>query len=261
MRTEEKSLLPRNMAYSLIFSAAAVMVFGSAFHAKAGWLDKGFDLLRGGETEKTVTTRNMLPAADITEGLKEALRVGTETVVNQLGVTDGFNRDANVHIPLPESLRSVKTALEKVGMSSLLDDLELRLNRAAEAATPKAKKLFWEAVAKMTFEDAQKIYNGPDDAATGYFREKLSLPLKNEMYPVIESSLSEVGAIQAFDNVMGQYRSLPFVPDVKADLAGYVSEKGLDGIFHYLAKEEAAIRKDPVKQTTNLLKRVFGGQK
>ena len=57
---------------------------------------------------------------------------------------------------------------------------------------------------------------------------------------------------------MGAYSSLPFVPDVKANLTDYVIEKGMDGIFYYVAKEEAAIRRDPAKQTTDLLKRVFG---
>jgi len=37
-----------------------------------------------------------------------------------------------------------------------------------------------------------------------------------------------------------------------------VVAKGLDGIFHYLAQEEAAIRTDPGARTTDLLKRVFG---
>jgi hypothetical protein len=57
---------------------------------------------------------------------------------------------------------------------------------------------------------------------------------------------------------MGQYQSLPFVPDVKADLTDHVIEKGMEGIFHYIAQEEAAIRRDPAKRTTDLLKRVFG---
>jgi hypothetical protein len=30
------------------------------------------------------------------------------------------------------------------------------------------------------------------------------------------------------------------------------------GIFHYMAEEEAAIRKNPVKRTTSILKKVFG---
>jgi hypothetical protein len=34
--------------------------------------------------------------------------------------------------------------------------------------------------------------------------------------------------------------------------------KALDGIFYYIAKEEAAIRSDPAARTTDLLKKVFG---
>ncbi len=57
---------------------------------------------------------------------------------------------------------------------------------------------------------------------------------------------------------MGQYDSVPFVPDVKADLTGYVIEKAMDGLFYYVAKEEAAIRNDPAARTTELLQKVFG---
>ena len=59
---------------------------------------------------------------------------------------------------------------------------------------------------------------------------------------------------------MGEYKTLPLVPDVKTNLTDYVVEKGMDGIFYYIAQEEAAIRKDPVKQTTGLLKKVFGAK-
>ena len=51
---------------------------------------------------------------------------------------------------------------------------------------------------------------------------------------------------------------MPFAPEVDADLSDYVVQKGMDGIFYYLAKEEAAIRQDPVKRTTDILKSVFG---
>jgi hypothetical protein len=37
-----------------------------------------------------------------------------------------------------------------------------------------------------------------------------------------------------------------------------VVDKGMDGIFHYMAVEEAAIRRDPARPTTELLTRVFG---
>ena len=224
--------------------------------AQSDWFQKAKDLLGG--SEKSDSAQSSLSVDEIGAGLKDALRVGTATVVGQLGKFDGFNADPAIHIPLPENFKTVQTALDKVGMSSMLDDLELRLNRAAEVATPKAKELFLQSIKEMTLDDVMNIYKGPDDAATKYFQSKMSQPLAKTMHPIVENSLAEVGAVQSYDNVMGKYSSLPFVPDVKADLTNYVIEKGMNGIFHYLALEEAAIRKNPIKRTTDLLKRVFG---
>ncbi|MGA8180575.1 MAG: DUF4197 family protein [Desulfobacterales bacterium] len=64
----------------------------------------------------------------------------------------------------------------------------------------------------------------------------MSPSLAKEMQPVVSNSLSKVGAVQAYDKVMKQYRSVPFVPDVKANMTDYVVEKGMDGIFYYMAK-------------------------
>ena len=238
-----------------IFLLSVVSVYGGN-----SWLEKGSDTLKSfGVTEKKTTSLSGtgLPMDEIAAGLKEALRVGSENVVGKLSATNGFNMDNAIHIPLPENLSMVKMALDKVGYASLTDDLELKLNRAAEAATPQAKDLFLDAITAMSFENVQEIYKGADDAATQYFKEKMSPGLALAMKPVIDNTLSQVGAVQAYDAVMGQYKSLPFVPDVKSNLTQYVVDKGMDGIFHYMAVEEKAIRQDPVKRTTQLLQKVF----
>jgi len=234
------------------FMLASVLI-GASGSASAQWLEKLKSAL-GGDDEN----EQSLSSDDIGGGLKEALRVGTENVVGSLGQTDGFNLDPQVHIPLPGQLDQVKTVLGKVGMDSLMTDLELRLNRAAEIATPKAKELFFGAINDMTLDDVMGIYNGPDDAATQYFKSKMSGPLAIEMKPVVDASLADAGAVKSYDAVMERYNGMPFVPKVEADLSDYVVQKGMDGIFYYLAMEEAAIREDPAKRTTDILQRVFG---
>ena len=82
--------------------------------------------------------------------------------------------------------------------------------------------------------------------------------LTERFTPIVEDALSEVGAIRSYDDMMAQYKTLPFVPDVKSDLSAYTVEQALDGLFYYLAKEEAAIRNNPAKRTTELLQKVFG---
>ena len=237
-------LVPLILIFSLI---------GAGGNASADWFDKLKGLVGGSGEEQQSLSND-----DIGGGLKEALRVGTENVVSNLGVTDGFNLDPTIHIPLPEKLDQVKNVLGKIGMDSMLIDLETRLNRAAEAATPKARQLFIAAINEMTLDDVMAIYNGREDSATQYFRSKMSGPLAVAMRPVVEESLADDGAAKAYDDVMARYNSVPFVPEVDEDLGDYVVEKGMDGVFYYLAREEAAIRQDPAKQTTELLKRVFG---
>ncbi len=223
------------------------------------WLDKGKEMFQGG---MKIKPRAAAPLSenDIISGLKEALRVSSERVVSQLGATDGFMADPEIHIPLPGYMQKVRSGLNTIGQSALMDDLELKLNRAAEQAAPQAKELFLTSIKEMSIEQARNIYEGPEDAATEYFKGKMSEPLKEAMSPIVSQSMAEVGAVQAYDAAIGQYQQLPFVPDVKGDLTQHVLDKGLDGIFYYIAKEEAAIRQDPVKRTTEILQKVFGAQ-
>lgn len=215
-----------------------------------GLLDKAKSLL-GGSGSDTLSNQ------DVASGLKEALRVGADRVVTGLSAVDGFNANPDIHIPLPPSLQKAQSALRTVGLSGMADDLELRLNRAAEAAAPEAKQLFWNAVSTMTFDDARKIYDGPDDAATSYFRGRMTPDLTSKFTPVVDESLREVGAIRAYDDMMDSYKSLPFVPDISADLSEHVVTRALDGLFLMLAREEKAIRENPAARTTELLKKVF----
>jgi Protein of unknown function (DUF4197) len=237
-------------------AAVAASVLGLGLAAPAG----AIDLLKS--VEETVGglggSSGGLSDQEIGDGLTEALRVGTERVVGQVSAADGYNLDPDIHIPLPGTLRDVQKVLKSIGMSDLADDLELRLNRAAETAAPEAKELFWQAIGEMKFEDVQAIYSGPDDAATRYFQDKMTPPLSERMRPVVERSLADAGAVQSYDRMMKQYESIPFVPDAKADLTDYVVAEAMDGIFHYVAIEEAAIRNDPAARTTELLQKVFG---
>ena len=246
------------LSFVAVSLVAVTVSWGNAVHAQSDLFGTAKGLLNtlgGGSSPAAVA----LSTDEIVAGLREALKIGTERVVGTIGRTDGFNSSPDIHIPLPDSLVRVQSTLKKVGMGSFGDELELKLNRAAEAATPKAKEIFWQAISSMSVQDARKILDGPSDAATQYFKGRMSVPLKDEMRPVIETTLSEVGAIAAYDAMIGSYESIPFVPNLKADLTEYSLDKALDGVFLYLAREEAAIRDNPEQRTTDLLKKVFGG--
>ena len=161
-----------------ISGCLTIPILTSAIQAQGGWLDQGTKIL---DTLQSDSGKTGLSNAEIGGAFKEALHIGTENVVSRLGSLDGFNADPSIHIPLPSELDTAKKMLSQVGMSHLLEDLELKLNRAAEAATPKAKELFWQAINDMTFDDVMKIYNGPKDSATKYFMSKRTPALTEEM--------------------------------------------------------------------------------
>lgn len=245
----------RQRAITLLVCLMTLTGAGSA-HAGKSWLERAKELLE--QQSASPVSTSSLSTADIASGLREALRVGTGNVVSQLGRENGFYKDARAHIPLPDGLEKIRSTLERVGMSDQLDELELRMNRAAEAATPKAKAMFISAVEQMTLDDARRIYNGPEDAATRYFQGRVSAPLAEEFRPVVQNSLAQVGAVQTYDSIMSRYKGIPLVPDIKANLSEHVVDHAITAIFDYLAAEEAAIRQNPAKRTTELLRKVFG---
>ncbi len=203
---------------------------------------------------------SVLSTSDITAGLKEALNKGTGNVVSQLGQKGGFSSDPLIRIPLPNSLLKAKDFATKLGLSSYFVDLEDRLNQAAEVATPLAKDLFVGAIKDMKVSDAEGILKGPDNAATVYFQDKTSEELKLKMRPIVDQSLEQVGAIRSLNSLLDAYEKLPFAPEINADLTQHVVSGGTKGIFRYVAEEEKAIRNDPLKRTSELLKRVFTDQ-
>jgi hypothetical protein len=134
------------------------------------------------------------------------------------------------------------------------------MNRAAEKAAPQAKSIFVGAIKEMTFEDAKKILNGGDTAATDFFKAKTSANLYESFKPIVSSSMDEVGATRSYKEMMGRYTALPFTKAESVDLDHHVTNKALDGLFFMVGQEEKKIRTDPAARVTDLLKTVFGGK-
>jgi len=194
----------------------------------------------------------------VVAGLKEALQVGTERSVSRTSQEGGFLDDPLLRIALPDDLETMGKALRTVGMGSQVDALEVSMNRAAEAASAEAKTVFWDAVSSMSISDAYGILNGPDDAATSYFRGRTEGTLRERFSPVVERAMQQVGLYQAYDGLLTRYRALSLFSNPTVELNRYVTDETLDGLFQVLAVEEKKIRTDPVARSTDLLRTVFG---
>jgi len=199
-----------------------------------------------------------LDQATIISGLKEALALSSEQAIAIVGKKDGYFGNKMIKILMPEKMRMVTDALGKAGMQKQVDAFILSMNRAAEKAAPKAASIFADSIKNMKLEDAQKILNGGDTAATDYFKLKTSDRIYNEFKPIISSTMSEVGTTRLYENLMGKTKTMPFMRGMAVDLDDYVTRKSGDGLFLMLGQQEKMIRGNPAARSTDLLKKVFG---
>lgn len=207
----------------------------------------------------TASGTGELSANEISLGLKEALTVGTNRSSSQLSSVDGFFKNAAIKILLPPEAQKVESTLRSVGMGNLVDKAVLSLNRAAEDAAKTAAPIFIDAVRQMTITDAVNILRGGDFAATDYFKGKTTNALTNAFRPVIDRSLKNVNATKYWGDVINAYNMVA-TTKVNPDLAAFVTERAMNGIFYQVGLEEQRIRKEPVARSTELLKKVFGSR-
>jgi hypothetical protein len=191
-------------------------------------------------------------------GLKEALNVGVDAAVKQLSAKNGY-LDSPYKILIPDDAQKVIDRVKKVpGFQDVEQKLINQMNEAAEIAAEKATPIFVNAVKQMTFKDAIKILNGPDDAATQYLQSTSRKALYDAFMPVIQSSLDQVNARSYWRTVVDAYNAIPLVRKMNPELDDHVNNKGLDGLFGLIAVKEFGIRTDVGQRTSPLLQKVFG---
>jgi hypothetical protein len=212
-----------------------------------------------------------LTEQEVVKGLKEALRVSTDTAVSIVSVVNGYYGDKLLKIGLPPEAGLIMEhkdhpLLKAAGVSQMIDDVILRMNRSAENAAKSATPIFVNAITSMTIKDAFDILNGSDSAATNYFRKKTYNQLKNSFKPQIKNSLDKklVGNIStnsAWSTLTGAYNDVAMFTGwekINTELDEYVTRKALDGLFIKVKEEEKQIRKNPAARVTDILERVFG---
>lgn len=195
----------------------------------------------------------------VADGLKEALKIGIEKAVTQVGAENGYLGDDLIRIPIPEKMEKVTKFLKKIGAESLNESLLKRMNRAAEQAAPQALDIFKQSLKDMQIKDALAILRGEDkQAATAYLKENTSTTLQEKFLPIIKAEMEKLEVLKLYNEMVDKYQSNPLASKVKLDLEGYVTGKALDGLFTVVGDQEEKIRKDPEAQVTSLLRSIFG---
>jgi len=248
-----------NPKTQLVLAGILSLVYSCAVHAGlSDYLDSLKGLTDTGSTTAP-SAADSLSNTEVVAGLKAALQEGTQFAVETLGRSGGYLDNADVRIPMPESLVWVEKSLRRLGQEQLADDFVASMNHAAEQAVPEAAAIFSEAIQAMTLDDARAILAGPDDAATQYFREHTETALTERMRPVISRTTENTGVTSAYKHMLSGAGGLSgLLPGEATDIDGYVTRQALDGLFSMVAVEEQRIRENPLARSSDLLKKVFG---
>lgn len=217
-------------------------------------------------------TGTALTEDEVIRGLKEALVTGAKNSSAILGAENGYYGDAAVKILLPEEAKVIVDNISKIpGGEKLIEEMILKINRAAEDAAREAAPIFVNSIARMTVRDAFNILKGQDNAATAYLRATTYEELYSLFMPKIRNSTEKkiIGNISTKDSwiaLTGKWNafagSVPgklagFKP-VNTDLDNFLTTKALNGMFLKAEVEELKIRKEVSARVSPLLKRVFG---
>ena len=202
-----------------------------------------------------------LSNAEAGQGVTTALEQGAVAAVGVLGKPDGFLNNPQVRIPLPGFLSDAAKLLKAIGQGKRVEELEVAMNRAAEAAVPLAKDLLIKAVKTMTLKDAKNILTGGPTSVTTFFVERTRSPLAVQFLPVVTAATKQVGLAEKYNRVASKVAGTGLVNKEDATIEQYVTRKSLDGLYFMIGEEEKKIRQDPVGSGKAILSKVFGAVK
>lgn len=213
-----------------------------------------------------LTLPKALSQDDAASGLKEALIDGASNGTQLLQKAGGFSQNAVYKILLPPEVQSLEqkirgNALLNAAIGKELDKAIAAMNQGAEMAATKALPIFKNAIVQMSFTDAIKILTGGNGSATQYLKTTTTAPLTAAFQPEIKAALDNVAIYQYWNPIVTTInknkRMLGLTADIQPNLESYVTEKAMGAIFSEVEIQENLIRKDPIKRSTELLKRVF----
>jgi hypothetical protein len=213
-----------------------------------------------------------LTEADVIAGLKEALITGAKNSASRLSAENGYYRDLAIKILLPDEAKIIVDNISRIpGGEQLLEDVILRINRAAEDAAREVAPIFVNSITQMTVSDAFNILRGADNAATLYLKSTTYDQLYQLYKPKIRAStekkiIGNISTIESWNTLTSKWNTvantlagrIAGLKPVNTELDDFLTSKALSGMFLKVEGEELKIRKEVSARVTPLLQRVFG---
>nr|WP_262486866.1 DUF4197 domain-containing protein [Geofilum rubicundum] len=194
---------------------------------------------------QTIDTERPLTQTEVVSGLKEALKIGTDSAASRLARQNGYYGDQAVKILLPPEAAVIVNNVHRLpGGEKMLEDLILRINRSAEDAAREAGPVFYRAITQMSIQDGFGILRGEQDAATSYLKNNTYQQLFNLYQPKLKTSLDKkliagVSTNQSWETLTTQWNRLAGslagqvagLNKVEVELDTYLTDKALEACF------------------------------
>ena len=201
--------------------------------------------------------------ADLTDdeivlGLKKVLEDGTKSAVAVLARTDGYYKNPDVRIELPPAMSRVIKEMEALDNMVMVETLERRINRMAEKVTPVVAGYYIVGIQQVEIKEPHKVLNGEGAAATKYLKDKMTYGLAKAIRPKVKEEMQQSGVYRAYENVIDEYRRIPFVPNVRGVyIEDYLVDRIMTAIFLYIERSEVQTRINPKKRPNELVNKLF----
>lgn len=220
-----------------------------------------------GITAATPANAQSKPSASLGNSMKGLLGNASDSALDQLSKPGAFYADQAVRILLPGPLQKASKIMKLTDKAGLTNNLTRSLNDAAGLAAQEAKPVFRSAIDSMTLADGVNIVTGGDTAGTQYLRRTSGEVLRQKMRPLVSNALGRTGAFKHLDalgsggsskgSAGGMLGALAGVDLSRDGLIDSVTDQAMSGIFTYIGREEADVRKNPLKSGKKLLDRVM----
>ncbi|MCQ2607265.1 MAG: DUF4197 domain-containing protein [Bacteroidales bacterium] len=181
-----------------------------------------------------------LSTAEVVNGLKTALNIGTDSSTAELSLKDGYYGNPLIKIPLPDEAEMIMEKMEFIGkysstaqnlIENKMESLREAINRSAEDAAKDAKPIFTDAITNLTIKDGWEILNGvvpegSEKAGAGFDSLAATKYLKNQTYNSLVDAYSPKMNAALDKKFVGNASATSLWNDITSNYNGLVVQYG-----------------------------------
>ncbi len=195
---------------------------------------------------------------DLARSLKDDLILSATGAIQHLGRQDGFLQNQKAHIPLPETLSRAASGLRRFGMSRYPEELEVTINRAAEAAVPELRNLLVESIERLTFDDPKALAEAGAQASVLYVRNRTQTVMATRFLPIVQATTRRLRVAESYNQVAGRASKVGLLRSDDANLDEYISRKALEAVYSAMIDEQRVLRVAPTKRGSRVVRSASG---